>query len=128
MRQSLLVKTIKSGIGLFPLTLQGLITLIVTALCLSMFGYGSMDLVVFALAICALAILVFCLFCSVISGVFVQRKIQKIISASSGSDKAIKVEVGFPNETGFSIPTLNLLPLVQLSWIIVYPDFIETRT
>ena len=128
MRQSLLVKTIKSGIGLFPLTLQGLITLIVTALCLSMFGYGSMDLVVFALAICALAILVFCLFCSVISGVFVQRKIQKIISASSESDKAIKVEVGFPNETGFSIPTLNLLPLVQLSWIIVYPDFIETRT
>ena len=51
LRQSLLVKTIKSGIGLFPLTLQGLITLIVTALCLSMFGYGSMDLVVFALAI-----------------------------------------------------------------------------
>ncbi len=77
LKHSLVFRLLRTGIALFPLTVQGLITLIVTALCLSVFGYGSMDLVVFALAICALAILVFCLFCAVISGVFVQRKIQR---------------------------------------------------
>mgnify|MGYP000139613244 FL=1 len=79
-RRSIAVKALTVGIGLFPLTLQGLITLLITAFCLSIFGYGAMDLVVFSLAICALTILVFCLFCSIISGVFVQRKIQRIIS------------------------------------------------
>ena len=54
--------------GLFPLTLQGTITLVVAASALNFFGYGSMDLVVFALAICGLAILIFCLFNTVIVG------------------------------------------------------------
>ena len=128
LKHSALYRTIKIGLSLFPLTLQGLILLIVTALCLSVFGYGSMDLVVFALAICALAILIFCLFCSVISGVFVQQKIQKQVKKSERYCESIKVEAGFPNETGFSIPTVNLLPLVKLSWKITFPDHIETRT
>lgn len=127
-KQLLILKLLKSGISLFPLTLQGLITLVVTALCLSVFGYGSMDLVVFALAISALAILIFCLFCSVISGVFVQRKIQRSLDESGESFKNIKVEAGYPNETGLTIPALKLLPLVKLNWKIIYPDFIETRT
>ena len=128
LKHSAVYRMIKIGLSLFPLTLQGLILLIVTALCLSVFGYGSMDLVVFALAICALAILIFCLFCSVISGVFVQQKIQKQVKKSERYCESIKVEAGFPNETGFSIPTVNLLPLVKLSWKITFPDHIETRT
>ena len=63
--------------GLFPLTIQGTITLLVTTIFLRAFGYGSMDLVVFAITICALTILIFCLFCVIISGLLVQRKIQK---------------------------------------------------
>ena len=127
-RRSIAVKALTVGIGLFPLTLQGLITLLITAFCLSIFGYGAMDLVVFSLAICALTILVFCLFCSIISGVFVQRKIQRIISKSKNPAETIKVEAGYPNETGFTLPALNLLPLVKLSWTVIFPDFIKTRT
>ena len=63
-RRSIAVKVLMVGIGLFPLTLQGLITLLITAFCLRIFGYGAMNLVVFSLAICALTILVFCLFYS----------------------------------------------------------------
>ena len=127
-RRSIAVKVLMVGIGLFPLTLQGLITLLITAFCLSIFGYGAMDLVVFSLAICALTILVFCLFCSIISGVFIQRKIQRIISESKSPAETVKVEAGYPNETGFTLPALNLLPLVKLSWTVVFPDFIKTRT
>lgn len=113
--------------GLFPLTLQGSIALLVAAGALNIYAYGAMDLIVFALAICALAILIFCLFNTVIVGVIMQRKVRSLVKAQSSSAQRIEVEAGFPNETGFSLPTLNYLPLVRLSWKLVFPDAIETR-
>lgn len=114
--------------GLFPLTLQGSITLLITTTALSIFGYGSLDLVVFALAICALAIVLFCLFCSIITGIIMQRRIQKLLSNDSAeSANQIRVEAGYPNETGFVVPPLGVFPLVKISWKVVYPDAIETR-
>jgi hypothetical protein len=126
-KRTLLFRLLRSFAGLFPLTLQGVITLLVAATALSVFGYGSMDLVVFSLAICALAILIFSLFCAVIGGVIIQRRVHRLLKQSSGTYEAINVEAGFPNETGFSLPVLNYFPLVKLSWRIVFPDFIETR-
>lgn len=111
--------------GLFPLTLQGTITLLVTALALRIYGYGAMDLVVFALAICALTILVASLFCAVISGILIQRRVHARLQATAA--KAIRVEAGFPNETGFSLPVLTWFPLVKLTWRVIYPDCIDTR-
>ncbi len=111
--------------GLFPLTVQGCITLLVTAVALSIYGYGEMDLIVFSLAICGLAILLFCLFCSIISGIIIQRRISRRIG--SQPSKAIFVEAGYPNETGFSLPPFNLFPLVKLSWKVSYPSLIESR-
>lgn len=127
-----LVKALRSLAGLFPLTTQGTITLLATATALSVFGYGSMDLVVFALTICALAILVFCLFCTVIFGVVMQRRIrkeqEKQTASGSSISRDIKVEAGYPNETGFKLRGTSFLPLVRVDWKIVYPDAIETRT
>lgn len=105
-------------------------TLGLTALALRVFGYGSMDLVVFSLAICALAILISCLFCTVLSGIFVQRRVQKTIQNSlsqSATMASLDLEAGFPNETGFNLPSMSLLPLVKLSWSIEFPDSLTTR-
>lgn len=113
--------------SLFPLTAQGSITLLVTASALSIFGYGSLDLVVFALTICALAIVLFCLFCSIITGIVMQRRIQKLLINMDNGPHSINVEAGYPNETGFSLPSLGFFPLVKLSWKIVVPNEIETR-
>ena len=124
---SIIVKIIGVIAGLFPLTIQGTITLLVTTIFLRAFGYGSMDLVVFAITICALTILIFCLFCVIISGLLVQRKIQKKMGEQRIYYEKISVEAEYPNETGFKLPPLNILPLVQLSWRIAYPDYIETR-
>ncbi|MCG8413283.1 MAG: DUF58 domain-containing protein [Pseudomonadales bacterium] len=118
---------LRSLLGLFPLTAQGCITLVVAATALNVFAYGAMDLVVFALAICALAILVFCLFNTVIVGVLMQRKIRREHAANTTAPTQIKVEAGFPNETGFKLPSPTFLPLVRLNWKITYPDFISTR-
>ena len=124
---SLLISLGRRLIALFPLTLQGLITLLLTAYALREYGYGAMDLVVFSLAICALAILIFSLFCSIVSGVFIQRRVRISLDQLANSSEQIKVEAGYPNETGFLLPALNYFPLVKLSWRVIYPDFVETR-
>jgi hypothetical protein len=124
---SLLISLSKRLIALFPLTLQGLITLLLTAYALQVYGYGAMDLVVFSLAICALAILIFSLFCSVVSGVVIQRRVRISLDQLASSIEPIQIEAGYPNETGFLLPALNYFPLVKLSWRVIYPDFVETR-
>lgn len=129
---SVVKQAVSSLIGLFPLTAQGCITLLVAASALSIYGYGNMDLVVFALAVCALAILIFCLFCTVSFGVVMQRRIRREqdsqTSHSLKSSENIEVEAGYPNETGFKLRSTSLLPLVRIDWKIVYPDHVETRT
>lgn len=124
---SLLLALLRRLAALFPFTLQGIVTLALTAYVLNIYGYGAMDLVVFSLAVCALAILVFSLFCCVISGFFIQRHIRESLNQLSGSTEPIELEAGYPNETGFQLPALNYFPLVKLSWHIIYPDFVETR-
>ena len=113
-------------VGLFPLTLQGVASLLLSAFALSIYGYGSMDLVVFSLAICALAILLFSLFSCVISGIFIQRKVRNFIDENPLVN-TLNLEAGYPNETGFKIRAPIYVPLIKLSWIIEYPDYLETR-
>lgn len=124
---SVLISTVRRLSALFPLTLQGVITLLLTAYALRVYGYGSMDLVVFSLAICGLSILIFSLFCSVVSGVFIQRRVRASLAEIEKAVEPIKVEAGYPNETGFVLPALNYFPLIKLNWKIIYPDFVETR-
>ena len=120
-------KSLLTLAGLFPLTPQGLTTLLVSSWALRTFGYGSMDLVVFALTISALTILISCLFCTVGFGLSMQRRIHREMARLGPSEK-VEVEVGYPNETGFSMPSATISPLVRLSWKITFPDSIETRT
>lgn len=126
-KRSVLGRSIKTIAGLFPLTFQGVVTLCLAAGALSIYGYGAMDLIVFSLAICALSILIFSLFCAVGSGIFIQRRVQQQLTPERGKPDSIKVEAGYPNETGFTLPVVNYFPLVKLSWRIEYPDFLETR-
>ncbi|MEZ5491314.1 MAG: DUF58 domain-containing protein [Gammaproteobacteria bacterium] len=111
----------------FPLTTQGVIALTLTLLALQVFGYGAMDLVVFALSICAVAILLFSLFCVIFGGLLQQLRIRKQINATGHARKPVMLEAGFPNETGFSLPDLKYFPLIKLSWEVVYPDQLLTR-
>ncbi len=122
-----LKRTLNSALGLFPLTAQGGITLVVAAGALNIFAYGALDLVVFALTICALSIFIFCLFNTVIVGVYLQRRIRKLMESGSFQNQNIKVEAGYPNESGLSLPAPSFLPLTRLSWQITYPDSIDTR-
>ena len=124
------VKTqLRALAGLFPLTARGAVTLLCIALALRFFGYGAMDLMVFALGICALAILLSCLFSVVICGLILQRRIQRETGNDSGSGRTggKPFEAGFPNQTGFTLAPVGLLPLVRLQWSWQHPDHIDNR-
>ena len=95
--------------GSYPLTLQGTIVLLISTTSLKIFGYDSMDLVIFALAICAIVILIFCLFCVMIGGLIIQKKIRGKIDQDNNGDP-VSVEVGFPNETGFRVAPIRTPP------------------
>ena len=110
----------------FPLTSQGVFTLAATLLMLRVLGYGAMDLVVFALAVCGIAILLFCMLCVIVGGVLMQLRVRRHL-AKLASHRVVQLEAGFPNESGFSLPMMNLFPLIRISWQVIYPDQIETR-
>ncbi len=97
------------------------------ALALRFFGYGAMDLVVFALGICALAILLGCLFSVIVCGLILQRRIEREPAQAPERAGGKAFEAGFPNRTGFVLPPVGLLPLVRLQWTWRYPDHIDSR-
>jgi len=111
----------------FPLTLQGVLTLALMLMMLQIFGYGAMDLVVFALTICAIAILLFSLFCVIFGGLLHQIRIRRQLLEISGKSQPSKSEAGYPNETGFSLINLSFFPLIRISWQVIYPNHINTR-
>lgn len=125
----MLTSQLRALAGVFPLTARGVVALLCVALALRFFGYGAMDLMVFALGICALAILLSCLFAVVICGLILQRRIQREAGNESGrmSGNGKAFEAEFPNQTGFSLPPVGLLPLVRLQWSWQYPDGIDIR-
>lgn len=109
----------------FPLTLQGTLTLLVTAGALRVVGYGSMDLVVFALCLCALLIVILALFATVIGGFFIQRRVLEQLALQESHLSTAEFEAGFPNQSGFSLPSFSWLPLVNIHWEILQPSAVH---
>lgn len=113
-----------------PLTMQGLAVILIALLALQRFGYGRMDLVVFALAVCALAIVSFSTIIVLLGGLILRNQIMnhlEIRSLVQRKPERIRVEAGYPNDTGFTLHTMPWLPLIGVSWEVIYPDAIETR-
>ena len=84
----------------------------------------TVEVVVFALAVCALAIVLFSLLIVIGSGLLLRHRLRR---AAPPRVTAPTVEAGYPNETGYSLPAMAWLPLISLDWKVVSPDFIETR-
>lgn len=114
----------------FPLTTQGVTVLVIALFALRVFGYGRMDLVVFALAVCALAIVCFSTVIVLLGGLILRHQIREDMEMQVLLRRhvaRIKVEAGYPNETGFTLPTMPWLPLIGVRWEIAIPDAIRTR-
>lgn len=108
----------------FPLTAAGLAVTVVCLLALRTFGYGRMDLVVFALTICGLSIVGFSLVMVIISGLMLRPRLRKAIAELP--NPALSAEAGYPNDSGFVLPAYSWLPLMSLEWQLVSPDRMRT--
>lgn len=109
----------------FPLTLPGVLVLILTLGSLNWFGYRRMDLVVFALTVCAIAIVLFSLLMVVSTGLIYRQRLRKVLPTLP--DNSVKLEAGYPNETGFRLRALTWMPLVSLNWRVIHPQNILTN-
>lgn len=107
-----------------PLSLTGLAVLVVALAALQGFGYQRMDLVVFALTVCAISILGASVVLVTVTGIVLQRRLRTLLTAPL---PACQAEAGHPNETGFKLPSLPWLPLMTLEWTVTAPDAITTQ-
>ena len=103
----------------FPFTLAGTLLLVLTLGSLYWFGYRRMDLVVFALTVCGIAIVAFSLMVVLGAGLATRRRLKSMLPELS--DTPIELEAGYPNESGFRLRTLTWMPLVSLSWRVISP-------
>lgn len=109
----------------YPLTALGSSVLLLSAAALRLYGYAAMDLVVFALCLCAFIIVIGSLFATLIAGYFVQRSVLAGLRPPHASEP-LRLESGFFSDTGLALPALRWLPLVRLKWSIVDPSECET--
>lgn len=107
-----------------PLSLTGLAVLVVAVAALQGFGYQRMDLVVFALTVCAISILGASVVLVTVTGIVLQRRLRTLLTTPL---PACQAEAGHPNETGFRLPSLPWLPLMTLEWTVTAPDAITTQ-
>lgn len=107
----------------FPLSVAGVLIISAALLALRGFGYARMDLVIFALTVCALAIVLTSLLAVTMTGIWLRRRMRQAVSQPLS---AINAEAGYPNETGFCLPSYAWLPLMKLDWQVVAPDTMTT--
>lgn len=110
----------------FPLSTVGLAVLLLALTALYGFGYQRMDLVVFALTVCALVITLAAVFLTTLTGLLLRHR-HSFVDTGPAPATGLRLESGYPNDTGFSRPALPWLPLVSLQWQVVWPDAIDTR-
>ncbi|MBU2097796.1 MAG: DUF58 domain-containing protein [Gammaproteobacteria bacterium] len=115
---------VQSWMVWFPLTAAGVAVVLVCVLALRTFGYGRMDLVVFALTICGLSIVGCSLVMVVISGLLLKPRLRQAMAELP--NPALTAEAGYPNSSGFVLPAYSWLPLMNLDWQLVSPDRMRT--
>ncbi len=94
-----------------PVTPRGFLVAALCAGSLRVYGYGSLDLVVFALALSGLALLALAIALVSASALWLRRA-----DRSEPARLAPRLEADRPLATGFSLPALERVPLATLDW------------
>ena len=123
-RFSRLIARLRRLFGWFPLTAAGVAITLVCVLALRVFGYGRMDLVVFALTLCGLSLVGLSLLMVTGGGLLIKPRVHKAVMDQPAL--ALSAEAGYPNASGFVMPAWSWLPLMSLEWQIVSHEQLRT--
>src|SRR5262245_9842951 len=108
--------------GAFPVTVRGIGVAALCVASLRVWGYGSLDLVVFALAVTGLALLAISAAVVAAAALFLRGK-RRTLPASWPA----RLEADRPLRTGLSLPALERLPLVAVDWSVAEPVGVACR-
>jgi len=103
---------------LFPLTVVGMALGLVASIALVSFGFGKLDLVLLVLGYGGAGLLVISVLVVTLSALGLWLRLRR----ASFPWLTSTFETGSPLPTGFSLPSLWWLPLVQLRWTWESPD------
>lgn len=104
-----------------PPTWRGTLVAVLAALALWRYGFGDLDLVLFAISVLALGLV---LLSSLAVGATALRWRRKIVP---GAAESHRLEAGGLVRTGFRAPAFARMPLVKVGWDWVEPAGVEVR-
>lgn len=106
---------------LLPLTARGVVVVVLSALALWPFGFGNLDLVLFIIGLLGLLLTALAVVLTVLQAVLYRRR------PKPASTPALRLESGSLQSTGFSLPRLRRIPLVELTWYWRLPNGVLVR-
>lgn len=106
-----------------PPTARGFCVGLLSAFSLWSYGFGSLDLVLFVVGIAGLVLIVMTGLVVATTAFFLRRRLDGSGSVASRQ----QLEADSLIRTGFSVPSLERLPLIKISWEWLEPAGIECR-
>lgn len=112
-------RLVRRAIDILPLTGRGLVAGLLCGLALKRWAFGELDLVLFVIGVAGLVLLGLAILLTCGAALFLSRK------ARSEERALLRLEAGYPVATGFRVPALDRLPLVQIRWQWLRPEGVE---
>ncbi len=97
--------------GAFPLTATGVLIACAAGVGVLHYGLGKLDLVLLALGSVALLAVAACTVLVALGALLLWLRARKVAPA-----EPLRLECGYSSPTGFELPSLRFLPLVEVSW------------
>lgn len=108
----------KRAASVWPLSALGMAVAAVAAVALVPFGFQKLDLVLLVVGYGAAGLVVICIVSVVLTALGLRISLRR----ASLEWTTTTMETGAPLPTGFSLPSLWWLPLVQVRWVWLAPD------
>ncbi len=103
-------RLLRRSTGAVPLTARGALIALLAGFAFRVYGYGVLDLVAFALGGAGIVLVGLCALSVVAAALWLRRRVETR-GLTFGT-----LEAGALTSTGFSMPSLAHLPLIQLRW------------
>lgn len=104
-------------VDLFPLTSVGLVVLGCSLVALLYYGLRRIDLILLVVGAVGTALVALAVLTTVVGALVAWRSVRH-----RPTDELGKLECGYPSRTGFWLPYLWYVPLVDVRWIWIHPE------
>jgi hypothetical protein len=116
-------RVVRRALDKLPPTLLGLLVFAAGSAALLDYGLGRLDLVLLVCGAVALGVLGLLVLAVAVTGLVVFLQLRR-----EAAGPPLRAEAGYPRRTGFTAPTLRLVPLLRCRWSWVEPAGVAVTT